>query len=59
MPWLLDVFVLWAALVCGGATAGVIGNEIPAPNPGLLEGVDEPETEFPEAEANVPNMLLV
>jgi hypothetical protein len=58
LPWLFDVFELWAALFCG-ATAEVIGSEIPAPNPGLLEGVEEPETELPDAEANVPNMLLV
>lgn len=69
LPWLFVVFVVFvmfvmfvalcAALFCRGATPGVMGNEIPAPNPGLLEGMDDPDTEFPDAEANVPNMPLV
>lgn len=63
LPWLFVVFIVFvalcAALFCRGATPGVMGNEIPAPNPGLLEGVDDPDTEFPDAEANVPNMPLV
>lgn len=40
-----------------GAAEGVRGKEMPAPNPGLLPGVDDPDT-GPEADANVPNMLL-
>jgi hypothetical protein len=45
-----------AVLFCASIEEGVKGNEIPAPNPGLLEGVDEPDTELPEADAKVPNM---